>query len=82
MLNGSADIDQAEGKRYAAAFLPAQITSDYLEVYQQVLATTRPWRWTRKTPHAGQRRPRLVAQRGCWDIAGRTAASTSVRWPS
>ncbi len=42
MLNGSADIDQAEGKRYAAAFLPAQITSDYFEVYQQVLATTRP----------------------------------------
>ncbi len=30
------------GKRYAAAFLPAQITSDYFEVYQQVLATTRP----------------------------------------
>lgn len=42
VLSGSADIDQAEGKRYAASFLPSQIASDYFAVYQQVLADYTP----------------------------------------
>ena len=32
VLNGSADIDQAEGKRYAVAFLPSEIAADYFAV--------------------------------------------------
>jgi glycosyltransferase involved in cell wall biosynthesis len=38
VLNGAADIDIAEGRRYAASFHPAQIASEYFAVYQQVLA--------------------------------------------
>jgi glycosyltransferase involved in cell wall biosynthesis len=37
VLDGAADIDTAEGRRYAASFHPAQIASEYFAVYQQVL---------------------------------------------
>jgi glycosyltransferase involved in cell wall biosynthesis len=39
VLDGAADIDTAGARRYAAAFAPAQIASDYFSVYQQVLAS-------------------------------------------
>jgi glycosyltransferase involved in cell wall biosynthesis len=38
VLDGTADIDTAGAKRYAASFQPAHIASDYFAVYQQVLA--------------------------------------------
>jgi glycosyltransferase involved in cell wall biosynthesis len=38
VLDGVADIDTAGGRRYAAAFQPAQIASEYFAVYQEVLA--------------------------------------------
>ena len=38
MLDGTAAIDREAGRRYALAFQPAEIASDYFAVYQQVLA--------------------------------------------
>jgi glycosyltransferase involved in cell wall biosynthesis len=38
VLAGQASIDVAAGRRYAAAFQPAQVASDYFAVYEQVLA--------------------------------------------
>ena len=37
VLDGEAAIDTASGRRYAAAYRPAQIASDYFAVYQRVL---------------------------------------------
>jgi glycosyltransferase involved in cell wall biosynthesis len=37
VLDGAADIDAAEGRRYSSSFHPAQIASEYFAVYQQVL---------------------------------------------
>jgi len=38
VLDGGGDIDTEGGRRYAAAFQPEQIASDYLSVYEQLLA--------------------------------------------
>jgi glycosyltransferase involved in cell wall biosynthesis len=37
VLDGDADIDTAEGRRYASSFQPAQIASEYFAVYQQAI---------------------------------------------
>lgn len=39
VLDGRVDVDVAGGRRYAAAFQPAEIASEYFAVYQQVLAS-------------------------------------------
>jgi glycosyltransferase involved in cell wall biosynthesis len=38
VLDGTASIDSAAARRYAGAFQPAQVASDYFVVYQRVLA--------------------------------------------
>jgi glycosyltransferase involved in cell wall biosynthesis len=38
VLDGTAEIDTAGARRYAASFQPAQIASDYFAVYQNVLS--------------------------------------------
>jgi hypothetical protein len=38
VLDGTAAIDGVAGRRYAAAFRPAEVASDYFAVYQRVLA--------------------------------------------
>jgi hypothetical protein len=43
VLDGSADIDTAAGRHYAAAFQPTQIAAEYFAVYQQVLASRSAW---------------------------------------
>jgi glycosyltransferase involved in cell wall biosynthesis len=40
VLDGRADIDTAAGKRYAAAFTPAEVAAWYLADYERVLAGT------------------------------------------
>jgi glycosyltransferase involved in cell wall biosynthesis len=49
VLDGDADIDTAAGHRYAAAFEPAQMATDYFAVYQQVLSA-RPSAVRRSAP--------------------------------
>ena len=41
VVDGTAGIDVAAGRRYASAFQPAQIAADYLEVYRHLLADRR-----------------------------------------